>query len=342
MDDRWQPRVRRVPALVVPVRVDPSGQSGPTRGQARGPRWRQTSWRFYVPAEVTGEVPEQRILEAYAATDGRGAVTAWASLRLHGAAFFDGLAPDGHARLPVAVIEGSARLRGHVGVQLVRHVVPDDEIVLRHGIRCTTVERALLDEIRNRGEVREAAVAIDMTAAAQLTTLRRMASYLRTRPGARGIGVAAAALELADEHSASPQESRFRLVWVLDAGWAEPLTNRDVFDLTGRFIGRPDLLDPVRGIVGEYAGADHRSRERHRKDVGREDLFRRAGLEYVEVVGADLWDRGLVVGRMRAAERRAGQNPLGWRLGPDHVPLDDVLDQHDAMVAMAQEREPAE
>lgn len=70
--------------------------------------------------------------------------------------------------------------------------------------------------------------------------------------------------------------------------------------------------------------------------MSREDRFRRAGLEYVEVVGADLHDRALVVDRMEAAAGRAGRLPRGWRLGPEPEPLDDVLDPRDAMIALAE------
>ena len=45
-----------------------------------------------------------------------GAVTGWAACRLHGAAFFDGLAPDGVTPLPVPLAVGpvaaSARSTG--------------------------------------------------------------------------------------------------------------------------------------------------------------------------------------------------------------------------------------
>lgn len=166
-----------------------------------------------------------------------------------------------------------------------------------------------------------------MTLAAGITSLRRLRGALPRRWDA--------ALDLADEHSASPQETRFRLVWQLDAGWARPLVNHDVLDEHGRFLGRPDLLDPDRGIVGEYAGAVHRDRARHRRDVRREDLFRRAGLEYVEVVGDDLHDPVLVVERMGAAAARAGRLPRRWRLGPAPAPLDDALDHRDAMNRLA-------
>jgi very-short-patch-repair endonuclease len=73
----------------------------------------------------------------------------------------------------------------------------------------------------------------------------------------------------------------------------------------GRVIGSPDLLSVEHGVVGEYDGAEHRSRQRQREDVRREEAFRAEGLECFRVVGADLGDRALVVRRIRAAVDRA-------------------------------------
>ncbi|MEV5001134.1 hypothetical protein [Nocardioides sp. LML1-1-1.1] len=303
-----------------PCPVDPSGVAGPTRGEAAGPRWRRTSRGRYVPATVDGTRPEQRVVEAYARTDGAGAVTGWAALWLHGAAYFDG------AGAPVPLVEGRRRLRSTPQVRVLRALLPDDQVLTRRGVRCTVPERALRDHLAGTG-LREAVVAIDMAVAAGITSRRRLRGVLPRRWET--------ALDLADEHSASPQETRLRLVWQLDAGWARPLVNRDVLAEDGRFLGRPDLLDADRGIVGEYAGAVHRDRARHRHDVRREDLFRRAGLEYVEVVGDDLRHPALVVERMEAAAARAGRLPRRWRLGPAPVPLDDRLDHRDAMDRLA-------
>lgn len=292
-----------------------------------------------MPSSVDGQLTGQRIVEAYARGQGRAAVTGWASLWLQRAAYFDGRGRDGLTLLPVPILERGARLRSTSEVLVLRDQVPEGELVVRYGIRCTVIERALLDHHARLDDVREAVVAIDMAAAAHQTTLRRFGDYVARRGGARGTPLARSALALADEHSASPQEPRFRLVWQLDAGWARPLVNRDVLDLEGRFLGRPDLLDPDRGIVGEFAGAVHRSRARHRRDVLREDLFRRAGLEYVEVVGADLADVPLVIDRMEAAAARAGRQPRRWQLGPPPVPLDDLLDQRDTMIALSMQGE---
>jgi hypothetical protein len=127
---------------------------------------------------------------------------------------------------------------------------------------------------------------------------------------------------MADEHSRSPQESRFRMIWEYDAGWGRPLCNHSVLDSNGRLVAVPDLLDPDRGIVGEYAGADHRDIDRHGNDIAREAALRRVGLEYVEVVGRDLRDPDLVVTRMREAEARSGLLPQTWVLGPP-IPSSD-------------------
>lgn len=253
MSDEWRPRLVGPPRVVWPVPVDPAGLVGPTRGQAAGPRWRRSSSNLHVPSRVDGAVPEQRIVEAFARSPDEGVVTGWASLRLHRAAYFDGRGPDGITRLPVIVMVGSARLRNTVDMIAVRALPPPCDVVVRHGIRCTLPDRALLDHIAQVADLREAVVAVDMTAAAELTSVRRFGDFLDRNGGARGIRLARSALALADERSRSPQEPRFRLVWQLDAGWPRPLVNRDVFDLEGGFIGCPDLLDPVRRPAGPRA-----------------------------------------------------------------------------------------
>lgn len=329
MDDdvtRWRPRTPPVSGLVLPVRVDPEGRCGPTRGARIGPDWRRTTPGFFVPSHVDDDLVEQRILEQSMRMGPKAVITGWASLRLHGGGFFDGLAPDGQTRLPVPIAANGERMRRHEEIYLVRDTVPPDEVVVVHGIRCATVHRALHDEMRRRGLGREATVAADMVFAAELTSLRRMTKYTFSRRWFRDIRGVSNSLTWSDEGSLSPPECRFRMIWEHDARWGRPLCNRAVFDLDGLFLGIPDLLDPRRGVVGEYAGAHHRDRERHRSDVRREDLFRRAGLEYVETVGADLRDRPLVVERMRAAESRAGLLPQRWCLGPQGPSLDERLE----------------
>jgi hypothetical protein len=89
--------------------------------------------------------------------------------------------------------------------------------------------------------------------------------------------------------------------------------------------------------VGDFDGADHRTIRRHRRDVRREDLFRRVGLEYFAVVGADLDDEQLVRDRMEATRVRAGLLPRAWWLATPGPTLDERLDLRDVMRDLAED-----
>ena len=207
------------------------------------------------------------------------------------------------------------------------------------GIACTSEERSLFDEMRRAVSLREAVVAMDMAAAAELTSIARMRSYLTTRSGWLGVPRARAALDLADENSRSPNETRMRLVWQLDAGYPKPLVNQPVWDQQGRLLGYADILDPVAGVVGEFDGADHRGARRHSADVDREAGFRSSGLEFFRVTGPDLQVRSRVVARMASTRARAGWLVPGarqWSVVPPPtwapaMSLDEILDERDLL-----------
>ena len=263
-------------------------------------------------------------------------MTGWAALRVQGAAYFDGYAPDGRVRLPVPLL--SPRQLGETSTSTAsRARLRNDEVVIVHGIPCARVERALSDEIERIGEIREAVVAIDMACAARLTSLRRLRAYARRRlRGARRSHLLSA-LDLADERSRSPQETRMRLVWMLDAGLPRPVCNPIVYSLAGDVLGCPDIFDPESGVGGEYDGTAHRSRDRHRRDVERGDRFRTCDIETFTIVAGDT--KGTQVARMRAAHERASSHsdrPRRWTIVPPPgawtpatVPLDEELNATD-------------
>jgi hypothetical protein len=233
--------------------------------------------------------------------------------------------------LDVPIAADGARLRSRPGVLVVEDRLPPDQVVLRHGMRCAVVERALYDEMQRIGHVREMAVAVGAACAARLTSVKRMRLYAATRRWYRDVRLVKEAVEMAVESCRSPQEDRFRLIWEYDAGWGRPLCNRPVLDSGGRLVAIPDLLDPLRGVVGEYAGADHRDGERHARDIEREAGLRGVGLEYVEVVSRDLREESRVVSRMQEAASRAVHLTRRWQLGPPPSPtLDEILDRRDA------------
>lgn len=338
---QWDPICDPPQNLVRPVPIDPDRISGPTRGQAKRGKWRRTTHGLYVPVDVDRSVPEQRILEKSMLLRPSGAVTGWASLRLMCANFFDGLLADRVTERPVALTVPRDRTRRQrEGVVFSQDRLDESEVQTRYGIRCTRVHRGLFDEMRKSPDLREAVVAMDMAAAAQLISVARMKKYVDRRASWDGVPLVRAALDLADEDSRSPNETRMRMIWQLDAGFARPMVNQEVWDLNGRLLGIADILDPVAGVVGEFDGADHRGALRHSKDVDREARFRNHDLEFFRVTGLDLPERAKVVGRMESSMGRArflppGRRswtvtpPPGWEIDP---PLDYILelrDQHE-------------
>lgn len=306
---RWRVRCLPPKGLVRPVRVDPAGLSGPTPNQARGPRWRTTSPGRFVPAAVDGARVEQRILEQSVRLPAHGAVTGWAALRMLGAAYFDGHDPRRYGRdggvLPVPLVVGpDGRLADRPGSTVLRDRLDPTEVRRVSGVPCTAPVRAVFDAARMAPDLREAVVAIDMAAAADLVSLTELHRYLVARAGWRGVPQVRAALALASERSASPQETRMRLVWVLDAGLPQPGVNVPLFGPGGALLGIADLLDEEAGVLGEFDGAAHLGVRRRASDLARDDRCAAANLTTFRVTGPDLRDVDLLRTRMRRARER--------------------------------------
>lgn len=320
------------PRFVLPVRVDPLGRRGPTPKQARGPFWRRTARGRYVPTRADLDQPAQRIVEAAARTGPAGAVTGWASLHLAGARYFEGRTAAG-AELPVPLAWGRDQHReAPPGVVGDRVRLLADEVEMRCGVACTSVERAVRDEVRRRAELWEGVCAVEMACHAELTSLARLEEYAarRTRGSERRhlLEVLAVAVEGAE----SPPEVHLRRIWTEVAGLPTPLANVEVFSNTGRFLARPDLLDPAAGFAGDYDGEHHRDTRFRRRDLTREGLLRNHGLEYLSVVGGEMWNQRRVAERVRstAARARLSGLPRRWTITPppgrERMTLDERLD----------------
>ncbi|GAA4740020.1 hypothetical protein GCM10023350_25570 [Nocardioides endophyticus] len=309
--------VGRAP-LVRPVRIDPLGRAGPTRAQARGPRWRRTGQGFYVPADVDATLPAQRILEASHDLRGSQSVTGWAALHWHGAFWLDGFdAPGRPAPVKIAVVHGSRRPQ--LGVEVTSEFIPPKERQTVGGLQVVSPRCAVAFEMRYAPTPVAAVRAFDMAAAADLVSRAELLDYFEQLyhwtgiPGARDAGL------LVDENAWSPPEVDARLVWPLELGHAPPLTNRPLFDRSGRHIGTPDLLDLNAGLVVEYEGALHLAGVRRAKDLVREDAFRKVGLEYLTLVSADRADRSRMALRVAAALDRSPYLPreeCAWTIEP--------------------------
>ena len=173
------------------------------------------------------------------------------------------------------------------------------------GIWLTTAARALFDEVRRHGRLREAVADIEVAVAARLLSFVDFGDYVASRNPWTGIGLARDAVALAGLGCWSRPEAHMALTWILDAGLRRPQCNVPIFDLRGRLIAIVDLLDAEAGCVGEYQGAHHKRSDQHRRDVARFQALRDVGLECFEVVGGDLDDVELVVKRMHATHDRS-------------------------------------
>lgn len=135
------------------------------------------------------------------------------------AALIDGLGRDGRTPLPIPLALGhSGNIRTDDLVVPTYERLDAGEVVARLGIPCVDVLRATFDAMRLAGDDREAVVVTDMMAAAERVSMVRMRDYIDTHAGWQDIDRVRRAMTLAREHSRSPNPTRLRLIWVLDAG----------------------------------------------------------------------------------------------------------------------------
>lgn len=122
----------------------------------------------------------------------------------------------------------------------------------------------------------------------------------------KGVVVARAALPLLDGRSASPGESRCRLL--LHRAGFDALTHAvPVHDRAGHWVCEADLGDAVARVAVQYDGLVHFGREVRQRltDLARDELARAAGWQVVVLTGRDLHRPDLAVGKVAAAYDRA-------------------------------------
>lgn len=270
-----------------------------------------------------------------------GAVTGWASLRLHGAGLLDGVDRDGVTPLPVPLALGArGRARRSPEVLLSNEPLEPHEIVRRAGVPVTTVERAVFDGMRQAPDEREATVILEMAFAAKLTSLPRVRRYVDAHPGVRKVAQARWAAAMATKYSWSPYETRLRLLWILDAHLPRPVVNCPIHRRGGPLVGTVDLLHPTAALVAEFDGEDHRRKSRHVHDVRKEDALRRLHLEVTRVTATDMGNPRLVVERLWAALERAPvetEADRQWEIRPACQTLEEELCERDTLASMREE-----
>lgn len=257
------------------------------------PRWRATSAGLLVP-------------------DG-GAVGGWAAAATHGFPWTDGLDWSGEPLPVVVVLPRPAQIRVRRGLRVVRGRLDPGDVVEVAGIAVTSPARTAFDLLRWAPDPGRALAWADAALRSGSVSHEDLLELIAARRGWPGVRQAARVAWLADAGAESPQESRFRWVWVSVTG-VVPLVNPDVY-VEGNFLGRFDVLDEEAGVAGEYDGERHGRAGQRAYDLGRDQRSESGGLIVVRAAAnaldpTDAKARGLVRrGYTLALERRL---PRRW------------------------------
>jgi hypothetical protein len=205
--------------------------------------------------------------------------------------------PHATDRIEVTVPLASG-VSGRVGVILRRAKLISGDVVVRQGMRTTSICRTLMDLAQTLPQV-EAVVATDTALHARLVTLARLQSWLIARRGAKGIAKFRRIVALAEPASESAMETRLRLL-LTGAGLPRPEAQVSLHDDSGRFLGRVDLYYPTSRLAIEYDGDHHR--ERLVADNRRQNALLDAGFRLLRFTRPDISSApDVVVARVRAA-----------------------------------------
>lgn len=245
---------------------------GITPSMLRGRRFRRVLHDVYVAADVP--VDHELICRAARLVAPTGTFSHSSAALLHG--------------LPLGLQEPWPR-RPHV-TTCAGDPVPDPRGLTVHTLKLprwhvtasalgpvTTAARTFVD--RAAELTLEDLVALgDAMLGRRLTTQEELASLIGWAERRRGVVRARRALGLLEPRSASPMESRLRLLLVL-AGLPHPEVNAPVCDEDGGWLAEADLLYRALRIVIEYDGRVHLGDVQRRADLRRRNLL--TGADYL-------------------------------------------------------------
>lgn len=186
------------------------------------------------------------------------------------------------------------------------------------GLLMLTPDRTVADCLRTMSPANSVAIA-DQAVRSGATTLRDVSVLIEAQRRWRGRPRAAAALSLVDPRRETWLES-YSFVTLQEFGVELPTPQVEVFDESGRFVGRVDAMWVPDGVVGEADGkgkylmgltdddgpSGRAAALRVVEEKVREDALRGLGLEFVRWDTEQIRHRPLDVARNVAAARRRG------------------------------------
>lgn len=291
---------------------------GATPWELRGEAYEAPYRGLRRPAGISVDQPAVRIADVIGLMTDGCVLTGWASRWLQGQAYCDGVLYG--QDLPVTLLCGpGARLRPQPGTRpRERRWVPGEVLDL-DDVAVTTMARAAYDDMLDAPNRVEALVAVEMATSTVIEQARTAPDNVRAVFAAhvktRGRAKARWALAHLTTRSASPWETRTRVLATETLGIENWLVNIPVFDRNERLLGIPDLLDPDSGLVIESDGGDHREIDVHNKDNVREEAFENKNSAVVRIGSAQhsRTKRPETAQRMRLGlERAFSMGPCTW------------------------------
>ncbi|MDN5853337.1 MAG: hypothetical protein L0K86_10925 [Actinomycetia bacterium] len=206
---------------------------------------------LHRPAGIAAERPAIRVADAIGLMTGGCVLTGWAARWLQGQAYCDG--ERAGKELPVTILCGpGSELRRRPGLRPRERLWLPGEVVDLDGFVAATMARGAYDDLLdapNRVQARWA-------------------------------------LKHATTRSASPWETRTRVLATEATGIDDWRVNVPLFDQAEHLLGIPDLTDPESGLMLESDGADHRNITTHNNDNVREEAFENHGAAVVRIGAA--------------------------------------------------------
>lgn len=207
---------------------------------------------------------------------------------------------------------------------------PSAGVCRRDGVR---THRAALAEhdrdiCRGRAVTSLARTFVDLAASSTLEQLVAVGDAILRRTGRaeveqsvaragrrKGVVLARVALPLLDPGSASPGETRCRLL-LHAAGFGALRHAIPIRDSSGQWLAEADLGDADARVAVQYDGLLHFGTDPQQRlaDVARDELARMAGWEVVVLTARDLRHPHLAAAKVAAAYDRAAQRAAGRRL----------------------------
>ncbi len=206
-----------------------------------------------------------------------------------------------------AACNSQYKIRAPAALDIYRDRLEPRDVRLERGMRVTSPARTAFD-LGRRLPLGEAVSAVDALYQTGLLTKQQLAGYAHLHPGCHGIRRMRSVIELSDEGSESPQETRTRLE-IIGAGLPHPASQRYILGADGLVIGRVDLCWERWRVIVEYDGDGHCTREQLARDIKRHNALRDAGWTLIRVKSDMLDDAALrheFLEQLRRALRRGG------------------------------------